>query len=340
MVNINNQNAGSTQTTALSISQSAARSAVNIQQNANASGLNINGGGVTTQNNLNVISDALTTGTAATINSNSADASTRNVVAINNVNAGATGATSLNVNQNSTNVGMALSRAAVNSTQAVMNISDNGTGTGTTLSVNKSGASYNNGQGVINVNRTGSYTGVDTQSAVDFSISPNFTMTEPAAGIFGQFGANINMANVAVTAGAGNSSVVALNLQAGTDPDATSNLALNANGDSVFKGRVLRNKANDIVAAATLPAVTNANFVTVTGNTNIDFFPTTGWTPGSMMTFNFTGTPTVNHNTGAAPGGTANFQLAGAAGFALTAGDNLTVIYDGSAWREICRTVI
>lgn len=339
LVNIRNQQPGATGTVALSVRQDAAQTAVSISQTANAVGLNVNTS-ATTQAAINVIADALTTGSTATFNSNSADATNRSIVNISNINAAATGASVLNISQNSTNFAINASRAAVNSTNAVLNISDAGTGSGTSLSINKTGASYGNGQGILSITRTGNITGVNGETVVDASINPNYTFTEPGAGSTNVYGLNIGMQNVAVTAGAGTSTVAALNLQAGTDVDAGTNLALLASGDSQFKGRILGSKANDIVAAGTLPAVTNANTVAVTGNTNIDFFPTVGWTSGSTMIFQFTGTPTVNHNTGAAPGGTANFQLAGAVGFVATAGDVLQVYFDGSSWRELGRSVI
>lgn len=337
--NLRNQNTAASSTTVLNVQQDASANGINITENGNGSAMNINGSGVSTQNVFNIIADGLTTGTAATINSNSANISNRSILSVNNLNAGATGATALSISQNSTNIGVNVSRAAVNSNQPAFNITDAGTGTGTSISVGKSGANYSSNLGVVDVQRTGSYTGVDTQTGVDFTVRPNFTLTEPGAGSFNQFGASIDMSNVAVTAGAGTSTVAALNLTAGTDADAGTNLALNAKGDSKFQGRILGTKNNDVVAAGTI-TVPGGNAVTLTGNTNIDFITTTGWTSGSILILQFTGTPTVNNNTGGAPGGTASVLLSGSANFGATANDTLILYYDGGNWREISRTVI
>jgi hypothetical protein len=95
-----------------------------------------------------------------------------------------------------------------------------------------------------------------------------------------------------------------------------------------------------VAAAATLTLGADGNFFSITGNTNIDFITTTNWQAGSEVTLQFSGTPTVNHNTGAVPGGTASVLLAGAVGFALTANDTLTLIYNGTNWCEKARAVI
>lgn len=93
-------------------------------------------------------------------------------------------------------------------------------------------------------------------------------------------------------------------------------------------------KGADITAAATI-AANDANFFLVAGNTNISNI-TTNHVAGQVVTFRFSGTPTVNN----AAGGAGQVRLSGSANFAATANDTLTLVYDGTDWHEVARTVI
>ncbi len=340
LVFFQNQNALAVNATVLSVQQDAAGTGVNLSQNGNGTALNINASGVTTGSVINTIGDALTTGSLAAFSSNSASSSSRNLVNINNANASATGAVALFVGQQSTNMAVNVNRGAVNSTNNAVTIVDQGTGTGATLNISKQGGSYQNGNGYVQFGRSGNFTGVAGESTNDLSISPTYTLTAPGtAGVFTYSGVNINMSSLGATAGTGSLGVAGLTINAATDADIATSLAISATGDSVFKGRILGSKANDIAAAATI-TVTGGNAITLTGNTNVDFITTTNWTSGSFLLLQFTGTPTINNNTGGAPGGTANIQLSGSAAFGATANDTLLLYYDGGSWREVARTVI
>ena len=48
-------------------------------------------------------------------------------------------------------------------------------------------------------------------------------------------------------------------------------------------------------------------------------------------------TATITHAAGGATGDEKDFALAGAVNFSATAGDTLTLVYDGTVWREIAR---
>lgn len=109
-------------------------------------------------------------------------------------------------------------------------------------------------------------------------------------------------------------------------------------GNSLIQGRALVSKGADVVAASTITLGTGGNFFTITGNTNIDFITTTGWTVGSEITFEFSGTPTLLYNTGSPPGGTAALFLSGATDFICTAECILKFIYNGVVWKELSRT--
>jgi hypothetical protein len=103
--------------------------------------------------------------------------------------------------------------------------------------------------------------------------------------------------------------------------------------------RVLRRlnvgKSADVVAAGTLTLGNDGNYFVVTGNTNIDHITTTNWTAGSEITLEFTGTPTVNHNTGSPPANTAAIKNDGAANLAMAAGSAVKYQYNGTVWRQV-----
>lgn len=110
------------------------------------------------------------------------------------------------------------------------------------------------------------------------------------------------------------------------------------NGNARFEGRVQLGKGTDVPSAADLAPGTGGNYFTVTGNTNIDFMKTTNWTPGSEITLEFTGTPTLNHNTAAPPVGSAALFLSGSANFVCTAECVLKFAWNGTVWKELSRT--
>lgn len=98
-------------------------------------------------------------------------------------------------------------------------------------------------------------------------------------------------------------------------------------------------KGSDVASASTL-TFSGGNSFDITGATAGDHITTTNWQAGSEILLQFDSNPVINHNTGSPPGGTAAILLAGAANFSTTAGDTLSLWYDGAAWREKCRTVI
>lgn len=109
-------------------------------------------------------------------------------------------------------------------------------------------------------------------------------------------------------------------------------------GNLQVSGRIKSSKGIDIASAATFTAGGDGNFFTVTGNTNIDFITTTDWIAGSELTLEFTGTPTLNHNTAAPPANTAPLFLSASTPFVCTVGCVLKFIYNGTVWKELSRT--
>ncbi len=92
--------------------------------------------------------------------------------------------------------------------------------------------------GGLDVARLGAITGVNGETMIDVSVTPNFTLTEPGAGLFTYRGVSIDMFNVAVTAGAGSSGIVGLFVNANTDADAGTRLAMYAIGNDILQGNV------------------------------------------------------------------------------------------------------
>ena len=100
LVTIIDDHASNTQP-ALKIQQDGAGYGIYIDQNGNASALYIDSESTTAVASLDIRADALTTGRIAYFNSNSVDTSTRNLVSIVNDDYRATGATCLNLRQDS-----------------------------------------------------------------------------------------------------------------------------------------------------------------------------------------------------------------------------------------------
>lgn len=108
-------------------------------------------------------------------------------------------------------------------------------------------------------------------------------------------------------------------------------------GATRLDGRLLNAKGADVAAAATLTLGSSGNTFKITGNTNVDFITTTGWTAGSVLVLLFSGTPTVNHNTGSPPANTAAVKLASSVPMLMAADSVLVLFYDGTVWQEMSR---
>ena len=79
---------------------------------------------------------------------------------------------------------------------------------------------YTNGVGLLNIANTTNFTGVAGQVGSGMQIKPAFTLTEPGSGAYTEYGANIDLSNIAVTAGAGTSEVTGLHIVGTSDADA------------------------------------------------------------------------------------------------------------------------
>jgi hypothetical protein len=104
--------------------------------------------------------------------------------------------------------------------------------------------------------------------------------------------------------------------------------------------QVMNKKGPDIASASVISPGLAADGADITGTTTINHVNVAGWPIGRRYTFQFDASVTVTHNAGAPPAGTVPLLLAGAANLSATAGDTLTVWYDGAALREVGRAVI
>lgn len=211
---------------------------MSLADNATGAFMNINMN-TTTGQGISAIADQLTTGSGFNLASNSANASSRILANFSNNNAAATGATVFSVFQQSTGQGATINRGPVASTNSLVNLSDQGTSSGQTLSINKSGGSYGNQQGFVNLFRNGNFTGVSGETASDLNLSMNYTLTEPGAGMFNYYAQKIDLFQLQVTNAAGGSTVAALYLNGSTDADINSSYSLRtSNGILGFGDKV------------------------------------------------------------------------------------------------------
>lgn len=105
---------------------------------------------------------------------------------------------------------------------------------------------------------------------------------------------------------------------------------------SKFYGRILSAQGANVSSSNDLALGFDGNFFIVTGNVQINAITTTGWTPGSFIILEFSGTPTIKHNT-AGGAGTAKIFLAGSSDFVAASNSILTLMFDGTQWQEISR---
>lgn len=108
--------------------------------------------------------------------------------------------------------------------------------------------------------------------------------------------------------------------------------------NALLPDRIYGGKGAD-AASANDTTLGHGKYFDITGTTQINGIATAGWDTGVVITLQFDSNPTVKHNT-AASAGFASLLLAGAGDFSASAGDTLSLLYDGSTWREVARAVI
>lgn len=111
-------------------------------------------------------------------------------------------------------------------------------------------------------------------------------------------------------------------------------------GAQTQQARFQFGKGADVASATTITLGADGNVFALTGTTAVDYITTTNWQAGSLVILLFDTSITVGHNKGSAGAGAAKMLLAGAADLSATANDQLGLVYDGTLWREVFRTVV
>jgi len=92
---------------------------------------------------------------------------------------------------------------------------------------------------------------------------------------------------------------------------------------------ILTDKTNVVASAASIKLIHGHTLFSVTGTTNITSIDTTDAFIGRMVTLVFSGVLTFTDGS--------NLSLAG--NFVTSAGDTITLVYNGTTWSEVSRSV-
>jgi hypothetical protein len=118
----------------------------------------------------------------------------------------------------------------------------------------------------------------------------------------------------------------------------TYNLMNPGHNGIVMGARLQARKGANVTSAGDMTLGTDGNLFHITGTTTINAITIANWQAGSEVTFIFDASVTVKNNT-AGGGGTAVMLLAGGADFSATSNDVLKLVYDGTSWFEVSRSV-
>lgn len=107
----------------------------------------------------------------------------------------------------------------------------------------------------------------------------------------------------------------------------------------IFGMMVQNKKGANVASANNCDVLLDGNSFLITGAVQINGILASGKQAGTEITLYFDSNPVLKHNTAAGPG-YASLLLASATDFNATADDTITLFYDGTYWREKCRTAI
>ncbi len=99
------------------------------------------------------------------------------------------------------------------------------------------------------------------------------------------------------------------------------------------------NKGSDIASADAPTVATTGNYFDITGTTQINHLTTTNIQAGTVIILQFDASVTLTHQAGTPTGDEKDLWLAGATNASMTANDTITLVYDGTNWRETARSV-
>lgn len=106
-----------------------------------------------------------------------------------------------------------------------------------------------------------------------------------------------------------------------------------------FNTRVQGNMGADITSDDTI-TLTRGNLFSIKETNDINYITTTNWKPGSIICLKFLdGNITLTHNASNVPANTAAMFLNTGNNGSFPQGSVLTLIYDGTYWREIARMI-
>jgi len=111
------------------------------------------------------------------------------------------------------------------------------------------------------------------------------------------------------------------------------------NGLMVIYSRISRTKGSDTASASTLTLPLGGVLFEITGNADINYITTTGWSEGSALNLIVRDGFTFKHNTANPPAGTSPLKLSGNVDFVAAADATLSVIWNGSYWYEMGRKI-
>lgn len=144
----------------------------------------------------------------------------------------------------------------------------------------------------------------------------------------------------AVTTGTGLSGGLSVGTQASASlrfyTNNTLRTTIDANGYTNMTNRLATAFAT--VASANNLTLTTGNVFSITGTTQITAITNTNWQAGSQIILIFAGILTVKNNT-AGGASTAKMLLNGGVDFVTTANDVLKLVYNGTNWIEVSRSI-
>lgn len=147
---------------------------------------------------------------------------------------------------------------------------------------------YVNNVGGVTIARSTSFTGVASETAIDFSIAPSLTLTEPGSGVFTWNTASLDGSGIAVTSGAGSSIINGLYINGANDSDA-----------QTIRGIYL-NKTTGTGNSIGLEVSSNWNYSAIfAGNVGVgDSTPASLFTVGTNDAFQISSAGAVNQTVG------------------------------------------
>lgn len=110
-------------------------------------------------------------------------------------------------------------------------------------------------------------------------------------------------------------------------------------GATMGSTRFLLAKGADVASANDITLGAGGNFFVITGTTQVNRITTTSWQAGAIIVLKFSGALTLKHQGAATSGALARINLSGSVDYATAANGRITLIYDGTDWWELSRTL-